>query len=204
VSIFTKRDQRSPLEIIIARYAFAGTFAVSCAFTVVPSAIASEGGEGGGGDSGGSEITAPSNSGIANKSTRGFVQDIEKANFDCGNLPIEYRAECLAQAYRTAGSNISKKGYQPVKNELVSAAAEIEKIVTENLDEDAPVFMVGDKIYRAVKKEAIKNVNIRVKKVITETATRLIRSAGSSATRKVHFQRIAKAINSNKVLLRSA
>ena len=66
------------------------------------------------------------------------------------------------------------------------------------------LLKLATKTYRPIKKEAVEVVNQRVTKVVTESATRLIRSAGNSVTRKIHFQRVAKALNSTKVLMRSA
>ena len=136
--------------------------------------------------------------------TNVIAADISKANDICITLPIEYRADCLAQSLKTSASKVRKKNYIPIKNEISTTAQSIEDIVTENLDEEAPVIKVGNKTYRPIKKEAVAAVNQRVAKVVAESATRLIRSAGNSVTRKIHFQRIAKALDSTKVLMRSA
>ncbi|MCP4123937.1 MAG: hypothetical protein GY751_19490 [Bacteroidetes bacterium] len=140
---------------------------------------------------------------VDEKTTRSFERAMGEANSECISLSIEYRADCLAQSFREAGSKATKKVYDPVKNEFNTAAGNIENIVAANLDNEAPVFNEGGKTYRPIKSKNIAGVNRKVSKIVAETATRLIRSAGNSAARKVHFQRIAKAVDSTKVLLRS-
>ncbi len=100
-----------------------------------------------------------SGSGFANsfsyRQTNAIAADISKANDICKTLPIEYRADCLAQSLKTSASKVRKKAYIPVKNEISTTAQTIEDIVTENLDEEAPVIKVGNKTYRPIKKEAV-------------------------------------------------
>ena len=179
---------------------------ISFSFLAMPVSNAfsqSSGGESGESDGGGQK----SNGGFANSfsyaQTNAIAADIGKAIDICRTLPIEYRADCLAQSLKSSASKVRKKAYIPVQNEISTTAQSIEDIVTENLDEEAPVIKVGNKTYRPIKKEAVAVVNERVAKVVTESATRLIRSAGNSITRKIHFQRVAKALDSTKVLMRS-
>lgn len=178
---------------------------IAVSFSLVPytTGYAQEGGESGGGN-GGAEDRGARGQGVNRDATKSFVKDMETAKAQCINLPIEYRADCLAQAFKEAGAKVKKKAYDPVKTELQSAGQSIDEIILANLDELAPVIKVGNKTYRPVKKEAVEAVNQQVTQVVTETATRLLRSAGKSVTRKIHFQRIAKAVDSTKVLLRSA
>ncbi len=163
-----------------------------------------ESGESGGSDGGGENTGGGFANSFSYAKTNAIVADVGRANDICITLPAEYRADCLAQSLKSSASKISKKAYIPVKNEISTTAQSIEDIVTENLDEEAPVIKVGNNTYRPIKKEAVEVVNQRVAKVVTESATRLIRSAGNSVTRKIHFQRVAKALNSTKVLMRSA
>ncbi len=180
---------------------------ISFSFLAMPVASISAhhgGSEGGGADGGGQNVGGGFANSFSYGQTNAIAADVGKANDICKNLPIEYRADCLAQSLKSSASKVRKKAYIPVKNEISTTAQSIEDIVTENLDEEAPVIKVGNKIYRPIKKEAVAVVNERVAKVVTESATRLIRSAGNSVTRKIHFQRVAKALNSTKVLMRSA
>ena len=86
--------------------------------------------------------------------------------------------------------------------ELNRASRSISNVVSQNADPAAKPIKKGFKSYRAVKKSAVRSVNAKAKAVIAETATKLLRSAGSGH-RKVHFQRIAQAVGSTKKILRS-
>jgi hypothetical protein len=44
---------------------------------------------------------------------------------------------------------------------------------------------------------------VQAQQIVTETETLLLRSTEASNARKVHYSRIAAAVDSNKVLLRS-
>ncbi len=180
---------------------------VVISFSIVPySSIYAQ--ESGAGDadagSSGAEDTGRISFGVTGANTKSFVKDITNANSTCLIIPLEYRADCLAQNLKEAGRKVRKKTYAPVKAELQIAAQAIDQIIIENLDEAAPLIKVGNKTYRPVKKEAVEQVNQQVTKVLEDTASKLIRAAGKSVTRKIHFQRIAKAVDSNKVLLRAA
>ena len=183
---------------------------ISLSFLAMPMTVTysqhgeSESGESGGSDGGDENASGGFANSFSYAKTNAIVADVGRANDICITLPTEYRADCLAQSLKSSASKINKKAYIPVKNEISTTAQSIEDIVTENLDEEAPVIKVGNNTYRPIKKEAVEVVNQRVAKVVTESATRLIRSAGNSITRKIHFQRVAKALDSTKVLMRSA
>ena len=55
-----------------------------------------------------------------------------------------------------------------------------------------------------VKPETIVPLRQAAANVLEEAETKLLRSASSDAKRAIHYQKIAAAVGSNKVLLRSA
>jgi hypothetical protein len=55
-----------------------------------------------------------------------------------------------------------------------------------------------------VKAEVVQQLNLEASNILEEAETKLLRSASSDAKRAIHYQRIAAAVGSNKVLLRSA
>ncbi len=142
---------------------------------------------------------------ISGTGTRSIVSLVgDGATKTCEIVPAIYRADCLAQSLNRTSKKIRNKAYQPVQSNLQSTANSINEIVEANFDADAPLAKAGNKTYRPVKKELLEQVHKQITKVIVESATTLIRSAGNSVTKKIHFQRIAKAIDSTKNLLRSA
>jgi hypothetical protein len=57
---------------------------------------------------------------------------------------------------------------------------------------------------RAVRQPQAAELNRQASDIVAEAETILLRSASSDATRAIHYQRIAAAVGSNKVLLRSS
>ncbi len=178
-------------------------------------------GGGGGGDGGGEaelinrsqsgdrarnkpRVRQESGQGINNRNTQSISADISSIASQCQFLPQEYRLDCLAQELKESSRIVKNAGYKNANREIASAAKKLDRIVKRNEDKSAPKIKRNGKTYRAVKKSSVKKVNRQAKKVIAETKTKLIRSAGNSALKKTHYTKIAKAVGSTKVLLRSA
>lgn len=161
----------------------------------------SEGGHGGGGER---QVVTNQTLGLTNARTAAIVLNLGNAISECNLLPQEYQADCLAQNFRETSKIVKASGYRSVNTELDSAAQQISQLIEQNLDASAPKLKLGKKTYRAVKKSAVAAINQKSAAIVTETSTKLLRSTGNSALKKVHFARIAKAVNSTKVLLRSA
>ncbi len=196
---------------------------LSSAFVLSLNVFAFSSGGHGGGDSDGGGEAAVTNSapnihktpkkprsrgeidqGINTRNTSTISADISGIASQCQSLPQEYRVDCLAQELKEASRIVNNAGYKKANREIASAAKKLDRIVKRNEDKSAPKIKRNGKTYRAVKKSSVKKVNRQAKKVITETKTKLIRSAGNSALKKTHYTKIAKAVGSTKVLLRSA
>ena len=182
------------------------TICTILALVVVPNTPAISQSSGGESESGGGEmeVTATATGGLTNARTAAITLKISATIDECRLIPEEYRADCLAQNLREASKIVKNNGYRKLNAEISSAAQQISSIVAQNIDTSAPKLRLGKKTYRAVKKSALSAVNKKAAAVVAETSTVLLRSTGSSALKKVHFTRIAKAVNSTKVLLRSA
>ncbi len=195
---------------------------IGSAFVISLNVLAYSSGEGGGGSDGGGEVELINRSqsgqrirnkprvqqvngqGINNRNTGIISADISSIPSQCQFLPQEYRVDCLAQELREASRIVRNSGYKNANREIASAAKKLDRIVKRNEDKSAPKIKRNGKTYRAVKKSSVKKVNRQAKKIVAETKTKLIRSAGNSALKKTHYTKIAKAVGSTKVLLRSA
>ncbi|MBL4733670.1 MAG: hypothetical protein JKY82_13965 [Rhizobiaceae bacterium] len=159
------------------------------------------------GESGGEGQTfnkSSSTSALKNSKPNSIVKRITDARALCSSLPSEYRADCLAQFLNDASKAASGPEYRSVKKTLKTASNKISKLVRSNQDKSAPKIRRNGKTYKAIKKSALPKVHKKAAKIVSETSTKLLRSASSSKSKKVHFAKIAKAVNSTKVLLRSA
>jgi len=140
---------------------------------------------------------------FADGTTNEIVRRLRQAESECGQVPAEYRADCLQQGYRSAAGPASGKAdYSTAQTELNSVSRSIGGLVSQNADTAAQPLRKGGKTYRAVKKNAVATVNSRAAAIITEAETKLLRSA-SSGLRKTHYTRIAQAVGSTKKILRS-
>ncbi|MEZ5801100.1 MAG: hypothetical protein R3D29_12355 [Nitratireductor sp.] len=135
--------------------------------------------------------------------TSAITRRLGDAERECGALPAEYRADCLAQGFKSAASATGNRpDYTIARTELNKASRSLSSLVSQNEDKAAAPIRKGGKTYRAVKKAAVKAVAAKAAAIVTETETKLLRSA-SSGLRKTHYARIAQAVGSTKKILRS-
>lgn len=134
--------------------------------------------------------------------TNSISRRLESGTAECGGLPAEYRADCMAQTYRGAASLATRPDYTTARTQLSRTSRSLSGLVSQNVDNTAQPIRKGGKTYRAIKKSAVRAVNSRAAAIISEAETKLLRSA-SSGHRKVHYQRIAQAVGSTKRIFRS-
>ena len=101
-----------------------------------------------------------------------------------------------------------------MRSAISIAAAELRAIATANADPAAtPVRRTVDtpkgprtsaRPITAVAPARVGAANAQAEAVLDRLTTKLLRSASSSASKRVHYERAVEAINSTKVLLRSA
>lgn len=135
--------------------------------------------------------------------TSDVVERLTQGTEECARLPWIYRIDCLAQVYkRAAGAVAGKPDYRGARAALLNASRKLDALVEENHDQSEPRVKVGTRIYRPMSISAKKSVSDVAFAILQETETKLLRSGGSR-TRRLHYQRIAQAVGSTKVLLRS-
>ena len=175
------------------------------------------GGSGGADDGGG--ITPLPRTGpaepVSDERTDQIVEQLSQIERICEFMGDEYRIACFAQTYRELADTISGRGeYAEAKDVLLDAARELDKLVRRNIDRQKPRLRarlslddgqtVSTPPIAAVRSDRAASLNNNAANILEEAETVLLRSAGSDAARGIHFQRIAAAVGSNKVLLRSS
>lgn len=143
--------------------------------------------------------------------TEGIALRITQINEICIHVPKAYRLDCLAKALWVVASRIPSSGeYWVVKQEVTRAVRDIEQLIHRNKDLSKPQILVRDANTNVatprltpVRPENINSSLQMAEDILDEAATVLLRSAESSNGVALHYQTIAEAINSNKVLLRS-
>lgn len=166
-----------------------------------------------GGSGGSFSDTTLSGFRVTAEGTRAIVKWLEEANVYCGRVPRAYRIDCLADQYKQIERALPKTGdYNRLRKILRKSQTDLRKIVSQYSDPsaskakpDLPAAQLSaSRPLVRVRKSRLQRAEKAAAKVIAETETILLRSAGQSKRRKLAFTRVAKAIGSNKVLLRSA
>ncbi|WP_435660603.1 hypothetical protein [Leisingera caerulea] len=154
-------------------------------------------GGGGGGDGGGGQ-----SSGLSSRTTRAVATTLTRGFDRCGELPQVYKFDCYRHTYKLAAQKLdSNQSYAEAARALVLVEDTLTRAVKQNLDPAQNPVRKGLNYYRAVKPAAVPQVKRQAERAMQQAETILLRSP---ADKKVHFARIAEAVNSNKVLLRSA
>lgn len=192
------------IELIYPRYAQVGGDGI--------------GGDNTGGDDGGfpntGTISGPAVPVSAEKTTQ-IVAQLDRIQQICEFMGDEYRVSCFAQTYRELAKDIPDNGdYKEAREAVLEAAKKLDRLTRSNLDRQKPALRARLKSsdgkskstppIAAVKSSSARQVNRQAAAILEEAETVLLRSASSDATRAIHYQRIAAAVGSNKVLLRSS
>lgn len=144
----------------------------------------------------------------------GRLQQIQRI---CNAINAEYKLDCLATSYLSLTNDLRNIGGDSgVRQSLERTSAKLRTLVASNLDRTKPALRAhltdpesGARILstlpiRAVQTERLSAVRQQAVTVLEETETVLLRSATRSTGKSVLYQRVAAAVRSNKVLLRSA
>jgi hypothetical protein len=164
----------------------------------------------GGGYGGGYGAEAPA---IPRRQADAIIRRLDEVNRYCDWFEPRYRIDCIADQYAQIVRGLSADpAYDPLRTALNDGARRLERVVAGNraagASTDPARFDARNptvRASRALRPTATGAVARRAASaVIGETATVLLRAAAAGDQRRAPFQRIAAAIESNKVLLRSA
>lgn len=160
----------------------------------VPAAVLAYGdGAGSGGDAGTS---------LSNSTTKKLTRTLTRGAKACQRLNKPYRYDCYRQVYRLAAQQLNgRPPYADAQKVLIEVEKSLERTITQNADNTAPRVRRGVQTFRAIKPAAIPGAKQDFIAALEKAETKLLRTPEKGTT---HYARIAEAINSNKVLLRSA
>lgn len=137
---------------------------------------------------------------------------IEIAGRTCARAPTSYRIDCLSAELAKAAENLPQNAlFGEAKTALQNASDQLRNISREYRDSTKPRVRVvlpesgkrGARPIVAVRDQQLSRANSEALLVLEETQTILLRSADNSSKRSGPYQKIAQALNSNKILLRS-
>lgn len=152
-----------------------------------------------GGDAGGG---SGASYGLSNSTTRSVVKTLSRGGDRCGKQPKVYRYDCYRWVYRRAANQLEGNGaYSEAREALEQVERRLQAVVAQNRDTTQPNRRRALETYTPVKPASVPRVKREAVRAMAQAETVLLRSAPN---KQEHYARIAQAVNSNKVLLRSA
>lgn len=140
--------------------------------------------------------------GVSNGTTNRVIRTLTRGTKACKRLQWIYHYDCYRNTYAIAANQLNgKTGYEAARTVLVEVENSFARTVAENEDKTAPRLRRRSAEFRPIKTTARARANREFIAALDRGETKLLRSASDSNT---HFIRIAEALNTNKVLLRSA
>lgn len=131
---------------------------------------------------------------VAKTLSRGFSR--------CSRLDWSYRYDCYRLVYKRSADLLrGNPAYSEALKALVLVEDTLDTAVKKNRDPAQKPKRRGFEVYQPIKPEAVPKVTRQTEQAIEKAETILLRSP---ANKQEHYTRIAEALNSNKVLLRSA
>lgn len=150
---------------------------------------------------------------VTNSVTAAVVAQISISSAACEAVGAAYRTDCLANELRALVKKLPAEGeYAAAREALATASDELRRLSRQNRDNSQPrlrITVQADSETKrrpvaAVKQETVAETNAKALAILEDTTTVLLRSAEGNSDVALHYQRIAQALNSSKVLLRSS
>ena len=143
--------------------------------------------------------------------TNSIIKNINAARAECGSYDPVYRIDCLRQRFADIARRIpSGPAYSQARQIIGRAASQLGRIQGSISDQKAPrkrsrgnARLKEAKVYTAARRDKLNKAMEQARQVIAEAETQLLRAAENSEKRASHYQQIAAALDSTKVLLRS-
>jgi len=171
------------------------TFAVSLSISLATPAFA--GGDGGSPNMSGSG----SSSGLSSATTKKVVKTITNGAGRCQTIAKVYRFDCYRQTYRQAAKLLNgRPAYAGAQEALIAVEEALDRIMAQNADPQTRSIRKGFQTYKPIKPAAVPKATAQLDRALAEAETVLLRAPERTGT---HYARIAEAVHSNKVLLRS-
>ncbi|MFV2053386.1 hypothetical protein [Aliiroseovarius sp. YM-037] len=159
-------------------------------------------------------ILSPLPDNLRNVPTNVIVKALNEVQDFCRRIePKEYQIDCLAERLEATARSLPTTGeYADVRSAILEASERLAAVARRNRSPSLPAATARaannptrttSRPLVPVASERLAAANRQATAIIEEAETTLLRSAESPENRMSHYQRIAAAVGSNKVLLRS-
>ncbi|MCF6233998.1 MAG: hypothetical protein L3J36_13015 [Rhodobacteraceae bacterium] len=139
--------------------------------------------------------------GLSNATTRTVVRALTRGVARCQRVERVYRFDCYRQTYQLAASLLNgRPAYRDARKALESVEAALDKVMKRHVDPNVARKRQGLQTYSAIKPTAIPRATAEMELALNKAETVLLRAPERTGK---HYTRIAEAVDSNKLLLRS-
>jgi hypothetical protein len=151
---------------------------------------------------------------VSDTATAAIAGELASARNFCGGIADRnYIVDCLASEIGALADRMAESGdYAPVREQLEQASRSLNGLAQANRAPEkprararrgGPTPQTSARPLTPTRAEALDEVLASAATILEEVETTLLRSTQQGDERRVHFERIAEAVGSNKVLLRS-
>ncbi len=145
---------------------------------------------------------SPGSTTLTERTTKKVIYILGRGIEKCVRLPSIYHHDCYQVTYGKAAEVLNgNPAYAEAYAALIGVQDALGQMVDKNADPGEKPIRRGFKTYRAIQEAAIPQAKARAERALQEAETILLRAPEN---KQAHYSLIADAVNSNKVLLRSA
>jgi hypothetical protein len=156
---------------------------------------------GGGGPNETVETKKTGRTGFSNAVTSRAVKLLRDGFDRCQRVETVYRFDCYRQTYRSATKYLAgRQAYAGALEALQEVEKVLDQIMAKNVDTSKRSVRKGLQTYKPIKPAAVPRAKADLGRALDRAETKLLRAPERSRS---DYARIAAAVNSNKVLLRS-
>ncbi|MDK3075533.1 hypothetical protein QO034_20870 [Sedimentitalea sp. JM2-8] len=139
--------------------------------------------------------------GFSDRTTNKVVRLLERGLRQCQALEPVYRYDCYRQNYRDAAQQLEgNPSYAPAQQALRDVEASLQAVLRTNADPAAAPARRRGQSFAAIRQSVVPQSKAAFTAALDQARTRLLRSPDASGN---HLARIASALDSDKVFLRS-
>lgn len=142
------------------------------------------------------------NKGFSRSTTAQAVRNLTEGVATCHELGWTYRYDCYSKTYGKVARDLERNpAYADAAQALREVETRLNETIDRNVDSSKPQIRQRGQTFRAIREESVPQAKREFLSALDDAETKLLRSPDDG---DAHFARIAQAINTNKVLLRSA
>lgn len=139
--------------------------------------------------------------GLSSRTTNKVIRHLDRGIRNCRKFEKIYRYDCYRVVYHAAVSEMDGlPDYAQAQAALVTVEKTLEQIVARNRDPNPPKPSSKTRKFTPIKPTTVRKSAVQFNRALDKAETALLRSPDQN---QAHFARIAAAVQSNKVILRS-